>query len=80
MCLPTLIARSARVWSRPAGRGQRHGLQLLYPIDSLHPAARNKAKAIWCAKDRLAAWQDAVLRKKFDAAARAVHQSGRRNC
>ncbi len=38
----------------------------MYPIDSLHPAARNKQKAIWCAKDRLAAWNDAVLRKKFD--------------
>jgi thiol:disulfide interchange protein DsbC len=42
----------------------------MYPIDSLHPAARNKQKAIWCAKDRLASWQDAVLRKKFDAAAK----------
>ena len=38
----------------------------MYPIDSLHPAARAKQKAIWCAKDRLAAWQDAVLRRKFD--------------
>ncbi|MFN3628738.1 MAG: DsbC family protein [Casimicrobiaceae bacterium] len=38
----------------------------MYPIDSLHPAARGKQKAIWCAKDRLAAWQDAVLRRKFD--------------
>jgi len=43
----------------------------MYPIDSLHPAARNKQKAIWCAKDRLAAWQDAVLRKKFDATAKS---------
>ena len=42
----------------------------MFPIDSLHPAARNKLKAIWCAKDRLASWQDAVLRKKFDAAAK----------
>jgi Protein-disulfide isomerase len=38
----------------------------MYPIDSLHPAARNKQKAIWCAKDRVAAWQDAILRRKFD--------------
>ncbi len=38
----------------------------MFPIDSLHPAATNKQKAIWCAKDRLAAWQDAVLRRKFD--------------
>jgi len=42
----------------------------MYPIDSLHPAARGKQKAIWCAKDRLASWKDAVLRKKFDAAAK----------
>ena len=42
----------------------------MYPIDSLHPAARKKQKAIWCAKDRLAAWNDAVLRKKFDASAK----------
>ncbi|MCS6995895.1 MAG: DsbC family protein [Casimicrobiaceae bacterium] len=38
----------------------------MFPIDSLHPAARSKQKAIWCAKDPLAAWQDAVLRRKFD--------------
>ena len=42
----------------------------MYPIDSLHPAARGKQKAIWCSKDRLASWKDAVLRKKFDAAAK----------
>ena len=47
----------------------------MYPIDSLHPAAANKQKAIWCAKDRLAAWQDAVLRKKFDATAKADCQN-----
>ncbi len=39
----------------------------MFPIDSLHPTARNKQKAIWCAKDRVVAWNDAVLRKKFDA-------------
>ncbi len=38
----------------------------MYPIDSLHPAATNKQKAIWCAKDRVVAWQDAVLRQKYD--------------
>lgn len=42
----------------------------MYPIDSLHPAARQKQKGIWCSKDRLAAWQDGVLRKKFDASAK----------
>lgn len=30
----------------------------LYPIDSLHPQAREKAKAIWCAPDRVKAWND----------------------
>jgi thiol:disulfide interchange protein DsbC len=42
----------------------------MYPIDSLHPQAHKKQAGIWCAKDRLAAWQDGVLRKKFDAAAK----------
>jgi thiol:disulfide interchange protein DsbC len=39
----------------------------MYPIDSLHPKATNKQKAIWCSKDRVAAWQDAVLRNKHVA-------------
>ena len=26
------------------------------PITSLHPTARSKAVAVWCAKDRIAAW------------------------
>ena len=43
----------------------------MYPIDSLHPAATNKQKQIWCAKDRVAAWQDAVLRKKYDPAVKS---------
>lgn len=43
----------------------------MFPIDSLHPAARQKQKAIWCAKDPLAAWQDAILRRKFDPNAKA---------
>ncbi len=34
----------------------------MYPIDSLHPDATRKQKVIWCAKDRVAAWQDATLR------------------
>jgi thiol:disulfide interchange protein DsbC len=38
----------------------------MFPIDSLHPQAHKKQEAIWCAKDRLAAWQDAILRRKFD--------------
>ena len=30
----------------------------IYPIDSLHPQAREKSKAIWCAPDRVKAWND----------------------
>jgi len=30
----------------------------LYPIDSLHPDAARKSKMIWCAPDRLKAWDD----------------------
>jgi thiol:disulfide interchange protein DsbC len=43
----------------------------MYPIDSLHPAATNKQKQIWCSKDRVAAWQDAVLRKQYAKDAKA---------
>ncbi|MGL5002901.1 MAG: DsbC family protein, partial [Casimicrobium sp.] len=42
----------------------------MYPIDSLHPQAHKKQVGIWCAKDRLAAWQEAILNKKFDANAK----------
>lgn len=31
---------------------------LLYPLDGLHPDARKKAEAIWCAKDRVKAWDE----------------------
>jgi thiol:disulfide interchange protein DsbC len=34
---------------------------LLYPIDEIHPGATAKSKAVWCAKDRLKAW-DEVMR------------------
>ena len=33
---------------------------LLYPIDELHPQAVDKSRAIWCAKDRAKAWDDAM--------------------
>ena len=33
----------------------------LYPIDSLHPQAREKSKAIWCAPDKIKAWNDYML-------------------
>jgi len=35
---------------------------LLYPLDGLHPDARRKAEAIWCAEDRVKAW-DAFMQK-----------------
>lgn len=33
----------------------------LYPIDQIHPEAAAKSKAVWCAKDRVKAW-DEVMR------------------
>jgi len=41
----------------------------LYPIASLHPQAPAKAHAIWCAKDRAAAWSQWMHEKKLPAAA-----------
>jgi len=35
---------------------------LLYPIDSLHPQAGEKSKAIWCAPDKVKAWNDWMLK------------------
>ncbi len=34
----------------------------LFPLTSLHPDAAHKAQLIWCAKDRLKAWDDWMLR------------------
>jgi thiol:disulfide interchange protein DsbC len=34
----------------------------LMPLVSLHPAAHRKAVSVWCAKDRIAAWQAAMWR------------------
>lgn len=36
----------------------------LFPIDSLHPQAAAKAKAIWCSKDKAKALDDWFLNKK----------------
>jgi len=33
----------------------------LYPLESLHPDAANKSRAIWCAPDKSKAWQDWIL-------------------
>lgn len=30
----------------------------LFPLDSLHPGASQKAAAVWCSKDRSKAWED----------------------
>ena len=35
----------------------------LYPIESLHPGATQKAKAIWCSPDRVKAWNDFMLKR-----------------
>ena len=40
----------------------------LYPLTSLHPDARNKAHALWCAPDRSAAWHDWMILDKAPAA------------
>lgn len=34
----------------------------LFPVDSLHPDAAAKAKAVWCAPDRAKAWDDLMLK------------------
>jgi thiol:disulfide interchange protein DsbC len=36
----------------------------LYPLTSLHPDAKNKSHAIWCAQDRSAAWHDWMILDK----------------
>jgi thiol:disulfide interchange protein DsbC len=36
----------------------------LYPLESLHPDAIEKAKRIWCAKDRQSTWSAWILEKK----------------
>jgi thiol:disulfide interchange protein DsbC len=33
----------------------------LFPLEGLHPDAANKSKAIWCAPDRVKAWNDWIL-------------------
>jgi len=33
----------------------------LYPLEQLHPEAKTKAIAVWCAPDRTTAWTDAVM-------------------
>ncbi len=37
----------------------------LYPIDQLHPDARRKSKMIWCAPDKLKAWDEFFVSGKL---------------
>ncbi len=41
----------------------------LYPLEQLHPNAAEKSKLIWCADDRVAAWNDWIFRNKLPKAA-----------
>jgi thiol:disulfide interchange protein DsbC len=41
----------------------------LYPIESLHPDAANKSKSIWCAPNRVKAWNDWIFNNKLPASA-----------
>lgn len=37
----------------------------LYPIEQLHPDAANKSKSIWCASNRVKAWNDWIFNNKL---------------
>lgn len=37
----------------------------LYPLEQLHPDAANKSKLIWCAKDRVDAWNKWIFKNKL---------------
>jgi len=39
----------------------------LMPLEQLHPQARSKSDAVWCAKDRSAAWKTLMLSGKAPA-------------
>ncbi len=41
----------------------------LYPIESLHPDAANKSKSIWCAPNRVKAWNDWIFNNKLPSSA-----------
>ena len=45
----------------------------LMPIASLHPQARAKAIAVWCAKDRRGAWQALMTRDQVPSSADCAH-------
>ena len=37
----------------------------LYPIQQLHPDSANKSKSIWCAPNRVKAWQDWIIKSEL---------------
>ncbi len=45
----------------------------LYPLNELHPEARAKAIAVWCAQDRAGAWQALMLDSKPLQSADCAH-------
>jgi thiol:disulfide interchange protein DsbC len=45
----------------------------LYPLAELHPEARKRAIAVWCAPDRAAAWQALMLDRNAPLAAECAH-------
>ena len=45
----------------------------LYPVETLHPGARDKAIAVWCAPDRAQAWSNLMTRGVVPAAASCSH-------
>ncbi len=45
----------------------------LMPIASLHPGARSKAIAVWCSRDRVAAWRALMLRDETSPAGECPH-------
>ena len=45
----------------------------LYPVEALHPGAREKAIAVWCAPDRPKAWSSLMLRGAAPPAASCSH-------
>lgn len=47
--------------------------RFLMPIASLHPQARAKAIAVWCAGNRLIAWQALMARDEVPASAECEH-------
>lgn len=41
----------------------------LYPIESLHPDAANKSRSIWCAPNRVKAWNDWIFNNQLPSTA-----------